>query len=453
MGSGVRRSSRCCSPASGAFRLVTILANVSLADWTTISAAGSGLSRASSPRRRSVLYGRCPRGSPSVSHRASRARCSPWLQVVASFPAPMLFPVVIAMLKVAGASLGWGSIVLMLLGTQWYILFNVMAGAMAIPADLREAGRSYRFPRSAGFENAYPRELSGGMKQRVGIARALVVDPEILFMDEPFSQVDALTAQTLRAEVIDIWSIADRNPSSIIMVSHDITEVAFMADRIVVFGANPGRVRMVVENGLPRPRDYRSPELLRLADQLRDIITESEMPDVPSGEVIPGFEIEPLPDATPIEIVGLLEYPDARGGRADVFHIAADTHREFGKVMAVVKAAEMLDLVDTPKRLVIPTATGRRFVHATTEDRKAIWREQLMKLQLFCVIHEAASRAPGGELDASFVLETIVLRMPEENYEKVFETFMAWARYAALVAYDESTGKLSIGGATARESA
>jgi NitT/TauT family transport system ATP-binding protein len=113
----------------------------------------------------------------------------------------------------------------------------------------------------AGFEGAYPRELSGGMKQRVGTARALAVDPEILFMDEPFSQVDALTAESLRAEVLDIWGAKERRLSSILMVSHDITEVAFMADRIVVLGgAHPSGVRKIVKNDLPRPRDYRSPE-------------------------------------------------------------------------------------------------------------------------------------------------------------------------------------------------
>jgi len=220
--------------------------------------------------------------------------------------------------------------------------------------------------------------------------------------------------------------------------------VAFMADRIVVFGANPGRVRTVVENRLPRPRDYRSPELIRLVDQLRDIITESEMPDVPEVRVAAGFEMEPLPDATPIEIAGLLEYLDARGGREDLFRIAADTHREFGRVMTVVKAAELLDLVDTPKRLVVPTSIGQRVIRASAEDRKMIWREQLLKLRLFREIHEAAARTAGGELDGSFVLETIVLRMPEENYEKVFETFLVWSRYADLFEYDDATQKLSL---------
>jgi NitT/TauT family transport system ATP-binding protein len=230
------------------------------------------------------------------------------------------------------------------------------------------------------------------------------------------------------------------------MVSHDITEVAFMADRIVVFSANPGRVRTIVENHLPRPRDYRSSELLRLVDQLHDIITESEMPDVPEAKSPARvFEMEPLPDATPIEIVGLLDYLDARGGREDLFRIAGETHREFGKVMTIVKAAEMLELVDTPKRLVVPTSTGQRFVKGTAEQRKAIWREQLLKLRLFREIYEAASRVPGARIDSSFVLETIVLRMPEENYRKIFRAFVAWARFGDLFTFTDAKQKLSLG--------
>src|SRR5205814_7679248 len=131
--------------------------------------------------------------------------------------------------------------------------------ARSIPEnEIRErANSAIKLVGLSGFEEAYPRELSGGMKQRVGIARALSVSPELLFMDEPFSHVDALTAESLRAEVIDIWSAKDRNQSSILMVSHDIKEVVYMCDRIVVLGANPGRVLKIVEHKIPRPRDYR----------------------------------------------------------------------------------------------------------------------------------------------------------------------------------------------------
>src|SRR5205807_2186642 len=149
----------------------------------------------------------------------------------------------------------------------------------------------------SGFAEAYPRELSGGMKQRVGIARGLAVDPEILFMDEPFSQVDALTAESLRAEVIDIFNAHATQLQSILMVSHDIKEVAYMADRIVVLGANPRRVRTVVENRQPRPRDYRSAEFSRLVDQLHELITGHELPDVAPTAAGAPPPIEPLPEA------------------------------------------------------------------------------------------------------------------------------------------------------------
>jgi NitT/TauT family transport system ATP-binding protein len=307
------------------------------------------------------------------------------------------------------------------------------------------AAAAIRMVGLSGFEEAYPREISGGMKQRVGMARAFSLNPEILFMDEPFSQVDALTAQSLRAEVLDIWGDADKNPSSILMVSHDIGEVAFMADRIVVLGANPGRVRVVVKNDLPRPRDYRSPEVAELVDRLRDIITGAELPDeaaAPPGPSVPLYE--PLPPVTASEIVGLLEYLDAHGRKDDIFRVALETGREFGHVIAVVKAAEMLDLVDTPKRLVTLTEIGCRFLKADAEARKKIWRERLLTMALFREIAAVLERQPRHEVPRDFVLETIVLRMPSEHYEKTFETLVRWARFGNLFAYDEDEHILSL---------
>ena len=146
---------------------------------------------------------------------------------------------------------------------------------------VRRADSAVRMVGLTGFEEAYPRELSGGMKQRVGMARALSVDPEILMLDEPFSQVDALTAESLRAEVIDIWASKKGRLSSILMVSHDIKEVAYMADRIIILGTNPGRVRTIVENPpTAAAANYRSSEFSRLVDHLHELITGLEMPDV-----------------------------------------------------------------------------------------------------------------------------------------------------------------------------
>jgi NitT/TauT family transport system ATP-binding protein len=293
----------------------------------------------------------------------------------------------------------------------------------------------------AGFEEAYPRELSGGMKQRVGMARAFSLDPEMLFMDEPFSQVDALTAESLRAEVLDLWGAKDRNPSSIVMVSHDIKEVVFMADRIVLLDAHPGRVRTVVENTLPRPRDYRAPELLHLVDRLHDIITGMEMPDMPEAPtLVPAFE--PLPPVGTGEILGLLEYLDARGGQEDVFRIASDTDREFGKLIGVVNAAELLDLVDTPRRMVVLSAQGAQLVRAPPAERQALWRDHVMRLRLFQVVRDALARQENHRLHRDFVLETIAVNMPNEDYESMFETFVNWGRFGAVLDYDEATETL-----------
>ncbi|HEY7379473.1 MAG TPA: nitrate/sulfonate/bicarbonate ABC transporter ATP-binding protein [Steroidobacteraceae bacterium] len=310
---------------------------------------------------------------------------------------------------------------------------------------IERAERSISQVGLGGFEDAYPRELSGGMKQRVGMARALVVDPEILFMDEPFSQVDALTAESLRAEVLDIWSTKERNPSSIVMVSHDIREVAFMADRIVVLGGNnPARVRTVVQNDLERPRDYQSPQCVALIDSLYAAITGSELPDVTSTVARePGF-VEPIPNVSPSEIVGLLEFLDARGGKGDVFKIAAQTNHEFGRLITTVKAAEMLNFVDTPKSAVLLAPEGRRFVQAVPEQRTRIWREQLLTLSLFREVTDVLRKRRSRSIDKDFVLETIVMRMPQEHHERVFKTFVAWARFGELCSYDEGHGTISL---------
>ncbi len=227
------------------------------------------------------------------------------------------------------------------------------------------------------------------------------------------------------------------------MVSHDIKEVVYMADRIVVLDAHPGRVRTIVENTLPRPRDYRSPELLHLVDRLHDIITGMEMPDVPEAPtLVPAFE--PLPAVGTGEILGLLEYLDARGGQEDVFRIASDTDREFGKLIGVVNAAELLDLVDTPRRMVVLSPQGVQLVRAPIAERQSLWRDHVLRLRLFQVVRDALSRQENHRLQRDFVLETIAVSMPNEDYEAMFETFVNWARFGAVLDYDEATETLAL---------
>jgi len=339
---------------------------------------------------------------------------------------------------------------------QSFALFPWLTVEANVAVVLRAAGmdedqaretarRSIHMVGLDGFREAYPRELSGGMKQRVGMARALSVDPEVLLMDEPFSQVDALTAQALRAEVLDIWDDRERNPTSILMVSHDIAEVTYMADRIVVMSANPGRIRTVVENKLPRPRDARAADFTWLLDHLHDIVTSAELPDVsvsaPSAAVARDV-VEPLPAAQAADILGLLEYLEAQAGACDLFQVAQETQGPFVEVLTTVKAAEMLGFVDTPQRLVQLTPLGRRFVQEGMEERKALWRAELVKLGLVRALQRMIE-ANGGELSREQAVAEMQARLPRENAERTFDTLVNWARFGGLFSYREDARALS----------
>jgi NitT/TauT family transport system ATP-binding protein len=303
----------------------------------------------------------------------------------------------------------------------------------------------------AGFEDAYPRELSGGMKQRVGIARALAVEPEILCMDEPFSQVDALTAETLRGEVIRYWNAHDSKLETIMMVSHDVKEVVFMATRIVVMAAKPGRIRRIIENPLPYPRDYRTAEFQRLVDEIHAVITETELPDAVEHAAAPtaapaagSTAWEPLPDAGANEIIGLCEVLDDHDGHADVFHLVDHIGQEFGRVLSVTKAAELLDFVDTPKQDVVLTEEGRRLLAASGPERKLMFRDRVRRLRIFADTLALLDRAAGHAVDTEVVLEMLALRLPYEDPDRMLKTLVNWARHADLFDHDVERRRLFI---------
>ncbi len=296
-----------------------------------------------------------------------------------------------------------------------------------------------------GFEEAFPRELARGSKQRVGLARALAVEPEILVMDEPFSQVDALTSEALRAEVHDIWKDVETNPSAIVMVSHSFREALIMADRVAIMTGNPGTLRTVMEVALPRPRDPKSPAFMRLVDQLHDLITSAELPDVQVSSLVPEVEpdeVEPLPHCQSGHVLGLLEFLDGHGGKSDIFHVTSHTQVSLERVLPIVKAAEMLDFVDTPKRMVELTPLGHRFVNAGMDERKDIWKAQLLELKLFRVVKEMLEQA-GGELTREDLIRELMTRLPKEDPEHTFETMVAWSRFGELFAYREAQETLA----------
>jgi NitT/TauT family transport system ATP-binding protein len=289
-----------------------------------------------------------------------------------------------------------------------------------------------------GFEEAYPKELSGGMKQRVGMARALVGGPELLCMDEPFSALDVLTAESLRSEVYRLWARGDLGLKSILLITHLIEEAVFLADRIVIFGTNPGYVHEVIPNQLPHPREYRSADFIGLVDRIHAVITQIHLPDKPPPEApMPGrLPVEPLPAAHVGEIVGLLEIVHDHGDRINIFQLASELRLEIGRVILAANAAELLGFVDTPKQDVVLTAIGSQFVAGGPNARKRIFHQQLWKVGVFSFLAERLRRAPDLRLPAEIVQEDLAIQLPNDPPQRLFETLISWGRYGELLGYD-----------------
>jgi NitT/TauT family transport system ATP-binding protein len=295
-----------------------------------------------------------------------------------------------------------------------------------------------------GFEEAYPKELSGGMKQRVGIARALVAQPELLCMDEPFSGLDVLTAENLRAETVSLWRDAATEPHSVLVATSHIHEAVFMATRIVVMGANPGSIRTVLDNPLPYPRDYRDPAFLGMADRIHDILASALIPDepAPAAAAPKTVRIEPLPAINVGELAGLLGSVLRAGGKADLFELAADIGKDFNKVLPLVKGAEMLEFLDTPKSEVVLTALGKQFLYSKVGDRKRIFGQQLQKLHVFHRLIAMLRGQPGCSVEEDLVLDALTLWLPSEKPQALFKTVVNWGRYAELLGYNADERRL-----------
>ncbi|HEX5137391.1 MAG TPA: nitrate/sulfonate/bicarbonate ABC transporter ATP-binding protein [Planctomycetota bacterium] len=297
-----------------------------------------------------------------------------------------------------------------------------------------------------GFEEAFPKELSGGMKQRVGIARALVRGPELLCMDEPFGSLDVLTAEALRGEVTKLWQRPDTGLKSILLITHLIEEAVFLGDRIVVFGAKPGHVHKIIPNDLPYPREYADKAFLRKVDEVHQVITRLHLPDEPAAAPLPAPAPDrpaPLPAVGMTQVTGLLEIVADKGSEMDVFELDALTDYEFGHTIAVVKAAELLDLLETPRNRVLLTPLGRAYVAGDANTRKRLLNGQLRELPTFRFVTGLLERAPENRLSATAIKEELAARLPPtEPIDRLFQTIVAWARYAELLGYNATAEEL-----------
>ena len=298
-----------------------------------------------------------------------------------------------------------------------------------------------------GFEEAYPKELSGGMKQRVGFARALAVEPEILFMDEPFSALDVLTAENLRGELLELWLGKKIPTRSIFVVTHNIQEAVLLADRILVLGRNPARIRADFRIPLAQPRDTASAEFLLYVDYIYKLMTQPELapgPPSPGGAAAkPAHQM--LPHARPGGVAGLIEILNDRGGAEDLYHIAEELHLELDDLLPLLEAATLLGFARSLKGDVEITPAGKAFAEADISTRKSLFRDAaLANAALLQQMRGALASKSDHTMPLEFFRDILEEHFAEPEVERQLDTALHWGRYGDIFSYDSESGRLAL---------
>ena len=309
-----------------------------------------------------------------------------------------------------------------------------------------------------GFESAYPKELSGGMRQRVGFARALVVEPDALLMDEPFSALDVLTAQNLRAELLRLWQQKDFPTKAMLIVTHNIEEAVILADRVFVLGANPGRIRTEITCGFPQPRNRHDESFGALVDQIYGLMTgrDTRPPAHIWTQAAPGEGSPvdtPLPQASVGGMAGLLEILVAHGGREDLPKLAHELTFEVDDLLPLVDAAQVLGLAEVDDADLQVTDDGRTFVAADILESKQIFtRHARERAPLVRAICNALDTTKDGNLGEGFFLDLLRRGFSEDEARQQLRIAIDWGRYGELFDFDANTGQLALDHPPARAS-
>jgi len=326
---------------------------------------------------------------------------------------------------------------------------NVELGleAMAVPPEEREerALEAIDMIGLGGFESAFPRELSGGMRQRVGFARALVMRPDVLLMDEPFSALDVLTAETLRGDLLELWQERKIPTKGILFVSHNIEEAVTIADRVLIFSSDPGRVKAEIPVNLPHPRDTEAPAFKHIVDEIYGIMTQHPQRAL-------GAAAEPLsvgyrlPDATPYKIEGMLDaLAEEPNGKADLPALADVLQLPDDTLFHLLEAGRLFQFIKVEHGDVALLPKGHAYVEGSAAERKEIFAEQLLSnITLASHIRRVLDERRDHRAPEDSYLQELEDYLTDDEAERVLKVVINWARHAEIFEYDYTSGILSL---------
>ena len=337
------------------------------------------------------------------------------------------------------------------------VLQNVELGLLAV--DLAPAERRTRALKAIdligldGFEEAFPKELSGGMKQRVGVARALVVQPEVLFLDEPFSALDVLTAEHLRTELKQLWMDRSLPTKAVLMVTHNIDEAVTLADRVVVFGANPGHIRVELPGVPVDQRKSRGQAQMRLVETIYRIMTNPDedpsaflerpkrraarRPAKPRYPALPAVGLD--------DLAGFVQFVSSIGGRANLHDLSRDLQMRNDDLLALVETADLLGFAEVAERNVLLTPLGEQFAGVDLDGEKALLRTGVLEhAPIMRFVVRLLDDAPAHTLEAERLEEELQKAFGGEEARRQFETVVDWGRYTELFSYDTTAGELRL---------
>jgi len=331
------------------------------------------------------------------------------------------------------------------------VLENVQLGLEALnlpPAEIRRrALAAIDLIGLDGYESAYPRELSGGMRQRVGFARAVVVHPNILLMDEPFSALDVLTAENLRTDLIELWANRKLPIKGILLVTHNIEEAVLMCDRVLLFSSNPAKVSADIPIHLPQPRDRTSPQFEDYVDKIYVEMTARRVERM-RNQAAQGPSIAmALNHVSPNQISGLIEALAAPpyNGKADLPDIAYEQELEVDELFPVAEAMQLLRLADVEGGDIKLTHMGKRFADAEMNERKEIFSRALMNhVPLAAHIRKVLDERASHSAPKTRFLDELEDHMAEDAAEETLKTVVSWARFGELFSYDDDAALFSL---------